>query len=565
MLYNYPDNIGYVNNKKGFSSVTISNGHIFYVLGTENDRTDTGKRLIIRTYGCYGDSTPREGQILAPILPYRIMINDKTLLDYSNRRSILKDNAAALNLYNPGIDFNVVDTTSGCWPSEFPGTTRFMELNLTRKCFPVLGLPAGYSYDMQQTLDYKKLKIRPTKLEAYDTQASMVVESAGANDYLYISVVSRVDMTGTYSNNGTVWNNFSWSWSVPVVIKLVVTRSSIDANLKNSVVEITPTSWSYPIDTSWFDSASKTALGKISTAITSTPTTKLWNYNIIPTRGVNNTGTSLTGFTTGAVPSTTSFVLPLNYGCVSDIYTQDSSNIICLTSYGNYFPGTNSYKQTHTLSKITRTATGYNVPNNSNSQVTTDYFTSRNSLYKTGSGTGDYYIAVISSHVSSSADVTIVFYNYDFRIVNQTKISNTYDADCIEKGGVLFLYLAGESTRYIYRLPTVNAAFFALLSPNATQHLITPYMAKTRFLAAGMTLLNESSSGLPSRSLVPFTPVGMSEAYSINVNVQNKTLVGGNFTGTTNNLKFIGTNCLALDKVSLASTGQTNNLEYWAI
>ena len=163
MLYSYPDNIGYVNNKKSFSSVTISNGHLLYVLGTQDDKTDTGKRLIIKTYGCYGDAAPREAQIIVPILPYRIMINDKTLLNYSNRQSILKQNASDLNLYNPGIDFNVVNSASGCWPSEFPASTRFMELNLTRKCFPVLGMPVGWSYDMQQTLGSAKLKIQDRK------------------------------------------------------------------------------------------------------------------------------------------------------------------------------------------------------------------------------------------------------------------------------------------------------------------------------------------------------------------------------------------------------------------
>ena len=565
MLYTYPDNIGYINNKKGFSSVTISNGHIFYVLGTENDRTDTGKRLIIRTYGCYGNEQPREAQILVPILPYRMMINDKTLLDYSNRRSIFKGNAADLNFYNPGIDFGVVESALGCWPSEFPLSTRFIELNITRNCFPIFGLPAGRSYDMQQTNNGNALKIRPNKLEAYDLQASMVAESAGGNDYLYLTVVSRVDMIGSYSMNNTIWNNFSWSWTIPVYIKLIVDRSTINTNLRGSIVNITPISWSYPIDSNWFDSSSKVTIGKINNSITSTPSTKLWNYNVIPGRGVNNIGTSLTNFPIG-YPSivNTNYFIPVSFGCLADIYTQDSSNMICFTSFGNYYPVEGLYKQVHTISKISRSVTGFNVPIGRNSQEQTIELSARNVIYKTGAGTGDYYVALIQFYDQFRSGINVLIYNYDLYLVAQFKMFHVNDADLIEKGGKIYLMLYGNSERKIYKFPTVDPTFINNLGKSSSHALGN---GGEKFLTdVGMTLVTSSYISTNIRTLIDFIPVGSSSNIKLDINVQDKSIdARGLFSGSSNHLKLIGTECIAIDKITLSTPGQSNKLEYWTI
>lgn len=564
MLYTYPDNIGYVNNKKSISSVTISNGHIIYILGTEDDKTDTGKRLVIRTYGSYGTAAPKEAQTLVPILPYRVMINDKTLLNYSNRQAILKQNATDLNLYNPGIDFNVVDSTSGCWPAEFSASTRFIELNLTRKCFPVMGLPAGYSYDMQQTLGSAKLKIRPTKLEAYDIQASMVAESAGGSDNLYISVVSRVDMQGAYSQNNSTWNNFSWSWTVPIVIKLVVNRSTLDASLRGTLQEITPTAWWYPIASNWYDVSPRTQIGKINTAITSTPQTKLWNYNIIPCRGVNNTGTSLTGFTSNYPPSSTSFILPVSFGCIADICSKDSSTITCFTSNGNYFPSDSGYKQLHTINKITKSAIGFNLPSNGNSQESTLELSNRNVLCKTGSGAGDYYVSLIQFYDASRSGINVLIYDSSPFLVAQFKMFHVNDADLLEKGGSVYLLLVGDTERKIYKFPTANPTFINKLGKTSSTAMGN---GGEKFLTdAGMTLVTSSSISPTTRTLIDFKPVGSLINYKLDTNVQDKSIdMRGIALGTSNHLKIIGSNCIAIDKITLSANGQTNKLEYWTL
>lgn len=565
MLYTYPDSIGYINNKKSLSSVTVSNGHVTYILGTEDDRTDTGKRLVIKTYGSYGTAAPVEGQTLVPILPYRVMINDKTLLNYSNRQSILKYNASDLNLYNPGIDFNVVDSASGCWPSGFGDTTRFIELNLTRKCFPVMGLPAGSSYEIQHTVDkLGKLRIRPTKLEAYDVQASMSVESAGADDYLYISVVSRVDLIGSYSMNNISWkNNFNWSWSIPIVVKLVVSRASIDRTLRGRLQEITPTAWSYPIDSNWFDTSPKVSIGKINTSIPSTPQTKLWNYNIIPGRVAMNFGTALTNFPS-FIPTNNGYLIPLSFGCCSDIYSLDSSNILCLTSIGNYYPSEGNYKQVHTISKIARASTGFVLPSNRNSQEQTLDVASRNIIYKTGSGTGDYYIALIQTYNQSKSGINMLVFNYDFYLVAQVKMFHVNDADLIEKSGSVYLLLIGDTEKKIYKFPTADATFINRLGKTSNTALGNG--GEKVLTDAGMTLVHSSTISPNVRSFIDFKPTGSTNNYKIDINTLDKSIdLRGMSSGTTNHLRLIGTSCIAVDKVTLSTNGQSNKIEYWIL
>jgi hypothetical protein len=530
-MYKYPDTLGYINNKKGISSVTTGGETICYILSTREH--STGKQLVIRTTKNY-EGNIVERQTIVPILPYRIMFNDPNF--FNNIKKDLYPHNEALNLFNPGIVFT---SNSVTMPAQFNSqTTNFIELNIPRSC---LNLFTKYDYIQQQADG--TIFTTTMDIKAYDIQASMVVEANGTHDNLFISLSSRID---ALNYNG---DRINWSWTIPVVIMLKVLRSNINSSTIKEF-ELLPTSWSYPIDLDWFaQNNPKTTIAKIND-IAGSPTDNLWNYNMIPGQYVLDRGGNHRYMFT-------------NYGCVTDIDYTESSGIVCFSSIGNYFPSQERYNQIHTLSKILF-STGFVQPSITNAKVFTNNVVSNNCVYKIE----NYYVSVANEYTKTSNGVSLIIYDNSLNIVNQRKFGGwAHFSDLIEKDNVLYILYYTDTKRYIFKFPTIDSSFISLIGNGSINVIGMTNIFKT----SGMTLIKESNISQLSQTFIDYTislPNGATQINNIDISCPDKSIISNlknSFPGVLNTLKLIGTSCLVIDKINLSINGQTNNLEYLSV
>jgi hypothetical protein len=510
--YNYPDTIGYVNNKKGFTASKYNSLAINYTLSTIN--CDSGKQLIIRT-AQGSDKDLVLSKHIIPVLPYRLMINDATF--FNKIKSSLIDSATDIAAFNPGI------TSSLSMPAEFDSATKFIELNVPRSCLKYF--VSSQQWEMQNLGNSKYVDVTVNKIEAYDLQASMVVESNTTYDDLYIAVSSRVDMFGSYSDISISFTKpFHWFWTIPVVVRIRVNRSDLTVAGKN--LSITPTAWGYPVDTAWFgESTASMDIAKINTSITGAYTSKLWNYNLIPGRYISDSRYINFRFQ------------PMSLGCLVDIdYLSSTGVVVVANSIKNYFVDRNGYRYIHTISKFTLSS-GFTAVTDYDSTVYTETTVLRISMY-TANG---YYVYLINN-----SDLTSDMIIYDSLLnIASRRIFNGTDVDLIEKSSNLYILFHSDSKRYIFKFPTISSSFAASLG---TGILYNGLPAKLR--TAGATQINESN-------------------IIINNNCnQDKSIVENitsNCSSVTSNLKFIGSTTLVIDKITLSKDGQINSLEFFSV
>lgn len=535
MKYSYPNLLGYVNNKKGFSTVTSGGETIMYVLGTRN--CSNGKQLVIKTTKSLSGQRAIERQTIVPILPYRLMINDPYVFDYIKTR--LYPYYESLSLFNPGITFTSKSITM---PSQFnSNSTKFIELNIPRSCLSSFQM---HEFEQQKLDSYNKTRVNIKLIEAYDLQASMVAESDGLYDNLYLSVSSRVNIDLNYYDAKEASSGF-WFWTIPIVIKLRILRSNINSGTVKEF-ESLPIAWSYPMDLNWFsETQAPTTISKINTAISGGPTVNLWNYNVLP--GQYNSTSTRKDYRYAAK----------SFGCVTDIDYIGANNIICFSSVGNYLPGQKEYKQVHIVSDITLT-TGFTLPTTTNAKVWTDNLVTNNTIYKIG----NYYAAIANEYTQLNNGVLLNLYDSSLNLVIQRKFGGTaVNGDLTEKDGTLYLLFYTDTKRYIFKFPTIDASFINFIG-NGTINVVGMINI---FRNSGMTQINEVNSPSLFRRLVNYSitkPDGSNLVCSVDLEGADKSIyfdLKSSFTGNFRALKILSTTALCIDEIRTYGLGQTNN------
>lgn len=286
---------GYVHNRKGFSISRNGSGEdIAYILNIED--TPTGKRLKVETWYKKG-SVFVEGLTWNPIIPYRVMFNDHSVIWALNQKPELWQQQASGSdlIFNPGVSLNAegkLDAPVNVGPNS---TVRFIELNLTRDQIPqyvydrfiwqkpattIRGAPNA---DLRRTYWDRGLDCK-----VHDAQAGFIVRNQDANtDVLYIWVTTVVTMHGTMYR---VLNSSSTKqlgvketrYSLPVLLKIEVDRPSLKIATTNP--NFTPVAWKYALPLAKFTSSSTDdimALSVINAGLGSSFLTHSWNMNLI--------------------------------------------------------------------------------------------------------------------------------------------------------------------------------------------------------------------------------------------------------------------------------------------
>lgn len=547
-MYTYPDSIGYINNKKCFSSISSTDGTVTYMLSTRT--CSTGKELIINTTKRVGDSQLKS-QTYIPILPYRIIFNDPQFFYYGAKSKLLPY-YNILNLYNPGIT-STSDNIS--MPVEFnSNNTKFIEFNIPRSCLNAF--QGSYNF---QKISSTSVFVNISKLTAYDIQASMVVEKVDDNnDNLILTVNSRVNIDLSYSDEIETKKN-EWYYTIPVTVLLKINRTQLTTN-NPTTIELVPFSWSYPIDPRWTNNfelstqESIISIGKINSSIVGDFEDKMWNYNIIPGKYLSSTKGNY------------NYRFALNsFGCLTDNdYIDIPSGVITVTSLGNYSTGHKTFEQFVTVNNTLLTNAGYN-PSRFYKNFTITNIASKVSIYKNG----EYFVSVINCFNNSKREIYLTIYGFSDGLVMVSQIligSDVYYGDLVERQGSLYFTYTSNTARYIFKFPTLSSLIISSLGFKFLSGLGT----KDLLLSVGATLI--SSENVPYKAMTYsvynlFMPDSTKLIYYIDDYCQDKSIgfLDKNYKSDDFNLNTYNNSILLLDKISMLETGQTNSIQQFKV
>jgi len=533
MRFKYPDQIGYINNKKGFASVTTDNKTVAYILCTRD--TDTGKQLIIKTYtGTNG--TLLQSQTFVPQIPYRFILNDVNF--FNGIKHYLCPYSDIISLYNPGIH---AAGNSIIMPDAFNlGSTKFIEINLPRSC--MRAMTGKYKYEQIDSRTNVDAFVK--NIEAYDLESSMVVESIDSTqDNLIITVASRVDIDANLTGSYTFDHIY---YTIPITILIKINRNSLVTD-QLKIVDITPFSWTYPINYNFLYNS----IGQITEDDISSFENNMWNYSVIPGKySTSKDGKSIFKY------------VPESFGCLSDTAYDGVSGYVTITSMGNYTPSQKRFKQVHTIINGTLNISGYNFPDLININYKTDNLTSKNSIViKDG-----YYVTTQDTYNNLIRSSNLIILDSGMGIVAQILSGNNiYHTDLVEKNNLLFLTFCNENKQYVFKFPEITTG---LTSQIGKDKILTGEGFKNTLLVLGFTLvyINDVPTQASTALLYDLKDsAGNNIRYYLDDTKQDKSIspsLVSKFVGEDYNLRLIGDTCLVIDKMNIYSTGQINSFQY---
>ncbi|MCK9428874.1 MAG: hypothetical protein M0R17_02535 [Candidatus Omnitrophica bacterium] len=525
-MYKYPDQLGYICNKKGAVSSTVSGETVMYVLSTKT--CDNGKQLIIKT--SKGTDKLKESNTIIPILPYRLIINDYSFLKKIEQNLI--QYADSINFYNPGI--TVTDKIN--LPSILSNnTSKFIELNIPRDGLKYFS--NNYVYQTFSSTNNIAVTIR--NIDVYDTQASMVLENISpTEDILYISIVTRVDISGTTSDTYYANKVLSYSYCIPIVISLKINRTNLITD-KIINTDILPYSWSYIIDYNQFNDNTPVTIGKINSSEIGSIDTKMWNYNIIPGKYLYSS-------------TYRNRYDPIAFGCNVDICLDLSNIITAISSYGNFYLDVNKYNQAHIFTRCSLgLSSGFVLCSYYYSKNRMNTLSSKINIYKYNT----YYISIFNTYINSNKELHFYILDDSFNILSRCVITNGYDGDLLISQGYVYLTYSSNNKRYIFKLSTDISTLVSIISYKVT----TGESFKNLFLSSNATLIAEQTINIKESNLFDYN-VTIENIYKIDKTSQDKSIgnLNNTFIGDYYYLNSNGSNYLILDKVSLSSYGVTN-------
>lgn len=517
----YPNQIGFINNKKSISSSVVANEVVTYILEVREDFI--GKRLVINTAKGNSNGILNKTNTIIPELPYRILINDSNFLQ-KNKTNILS-NYPLINFYNPGIVATEKDLTL---PNELNNkTTSFIELNLGRDLFKYL--KSDY---IQQTINGVDVICKNSKFEIFDIQASMVVEnelSSPQYDNLIITVVSRIDHEYTYVLNNK--NNYEKnSYSLPVTILIKVDRNLLTST--NNIYTL-PYSWHYPVSIGIYGSSSIISIGKINQNISTSFTTNMWNYNLLAL--LKNEATNK--------------YYPISFGCLTDSTYIETNSVAIVSSIGYYITESNDYNRIFCVSISTLSSAGYNTYDRNKI-----IFKSKSSVDKLViSKIGNYYF-ISANTINAGKREVIIFIYGSFLQELATKIigSVVRDCDIVSNGSKLYLFLETDFNLYLYKFSNVDSNFVS--SFNNTKYLSYDKIESFFSSLNSSTLIVKNASVFKKTNIIVYF---LKDKYNNDVEVYingyslDKSMLDiTNFGGDFSNLKLIDPSILALESIN---------------
>ena len=314
----------YNNSKKGTTAISDGDNSRVYTVSITN--SSTGRKLAIKSYYDDVSGGMTGGQTFYPKIPYRFMCADKEMRTPIGKH--IKNQPIGTGtdlLFNPGITRVGGSIT---YPSYIDSdSSKFWEINLLREEFEALKnkkfkVQYGQLSDVPMYVTY-------TDVRAYDVSASIIARphstTPSTHDTLYVSVTSRVQLKGTYEYAGISTKNLNIYYTIPIVLKLSIPKPGTSGR------DITPDSWSYPLDDTWY-SGDKHEITKINTSLSYSYESNLCNYNILP-------GATYAG-------GEDRFFWPISWGCLSEIeYDENNAVLRCVSSVGNYYKAADNKSQ----------------------------------------------------------------------------------------------------------------------------------------------------------------------------------------------------------------------------
>lgn len=535
-MYTYPDQIGYINNKKGFVSSTYGDETISYILSTKT--TPTGKQLTIKTYKEISNVMVK-CQTITPILPYRIIVKDVEFFD-SIKKNLYNDYLAT-NLYNPGITAYNDHITM---PGIFYGSCKFIELNVTHNSLKYFASNMSYLY---QEISGYKTYIVPNTIKAYDIESSIVCSTDGTYDYLYIANCSKIVINGKQLDQSeSRWKDIEHNYSIPVVVMLKILRSSIISSASD--IETLPISWSYSINPRWLiesDNLKTTSVSKINSSVSGGPTTNLWNYNIIPGKYHSfNNGPDY-------------FYQPLNFGCYVDIDYISSNSIVCFSSIGNYSPIWNLLRPENTIIRIAFTTGFVQETSLYNAFIRNDERIYNNCIYKSG----DYYVTVFNHYTEEKDEICLAIFDINLRLKSQIFFGpNCFFGDLIMKNSDLYFMYYVDTKRYIFKFPTIDN----VVTTNLGYSFTTSSSIQQKLVYAGATFSLDGVGITKTKNLINYN-INFSEnnnkIYKIDTNSMDKSMNTDLYNGYYHSLTVVDYSLIGINKISFSSIGQNNQID----